>query len=67
MGGNKNVAPKREGRTMKMLIKNNDKIVQEYDYNKHTNTNEVDMVRDMRNALEYIEKNGLSWTIEITK
>lgn len=50
---------------MKLLIKSNGKTVREHDYSKSIDAN--DTLRDMKNILEYIEKNKLDWTIEITK
>lgn len=50
---------------MKLLIKQNGKTIREQDYSKPIDTN--DIVRDMKNVLEYIEKNKLDWTLELTK
>jgi hypothetical protein len=48
---------------MKLLIKENGKTVRSYEYAEE---NKLYIVRDMENALEYIETNELAWTIEIT-
>lgn len=49
---------------MKVIIKENGKIVRDYDY---TNSNNKGMMDDIKNMIEYIEINKLAWTIEITK
>lgn len=49
---------------MKVIIKENGKIIREYDY---TNSTSKTVINDLQNILEYIEINELPWFIEITK